>query len=86
MPSAKTSAKDIINAAKASIGNDNDYLSFSLLQAIKTLKFIQSKIDDYDEMIKYCVDKLDTKILTIPGIGYATAGMIFGRNWGYFKI
>ena len=75
----KTSAKDIINAAKASIGNDNEYLSFSLLQAIKTLKFIQSKIDDYDEMIKYCVDKLDTKILTIPGIGYATAGMILGE-------
>ena len=75
----KTSAKDIINAAKASIGNDNEYLSFSLLQAIKTLKFIQSKIDDYDEMMKYCVDKLDTKILTIPGIGYATAGMILGE-------
>ncbi|UKI50172.1 MAG: hypothetical protein L6U99_01525 [Clostridium sp.] len=55
----KTSAKDIINAAKASIGNDNEYLSFSLTSSYKkTLKFIQSKIDDYDEMIKYCVDKL----------------------------
>lgn len=57
----KTTAKDIINAAKASIGNDNDYLSFSLVQAIKTLNFIQSKINDYDEMIKYYVDKLNPK-------------------------
>ena len=75
----KTSAEDIINAAKASIGNDNEYLSFSLLQAIKTLNFIQSKIDDYDKMIKYYVDKLDTKITTIPCIGYTTAGLILGE-------
>ena len=75
----KTSAEDIINAAKASIGNDNEYLSFSLLQAIKTLNFIQSKIDDYDKMIKYYVDKLDTKITTIPGIGYTTIGVILGE-------
>lgn len=75
----KASAEDIINAAKASIGNDNEYLSFSLIQAIKTLNFIQSKIDDYDKMIKYYVDKLDTKILTIPGIGYTTAGLILGE-------
>ena len=75
----KASTEDIINAAKASIGNDNEYLSFSLIQAIKTLNFIQSKIDDYDKMIKYYVDKLDTKILTIPGIGYTTAGLILGE-------
>lgn len=75
----KTTAEDIINAAKASIGNDNDYLSFSLVQAIKTLNFIQSKINDYDEMTKYYVDKLNTKILTIPGIGYTTAGLILGE-------
>ena len=58
----KTTAEDIINAAKASIGNDNDYLSFSLVQAIKTLNFIQSKINDYDEMIKFYVDKHNTNI------------------------
>lgn len=75
----KTTAEDIINAAKASIGNDNDYLSFSLVQAIKTLNFIQSKINDYDEMIKYYVDKLNPKILTIPGVGYTTAGLILGE-------
>jgi transposase IS116/IS110/IS902 family protein len=36
-------------------------------------------VDDYDKMIKYYVDKLDTKILTIPGIGYTTAGLILGE-------
>ena len=30
-------------------------------------------------MIKYYVDKLDTKITTIPGIGYTTIGVILGE-------
>ncbi|UKI50521.1 MAG: hypothetical protein L6U99_03650 [Clostridium sp.] len=35
----KTSVKDIINAAKASIGNDNEYLSFFFTSSYKkTLK------------------------------------------------
>lgn len=75
----KITAQDVINAAKHSIGNDNEYLSFSLMQAIKTLNFIQSKVDGYDKMIKKYVDSLDTKILSIPGIGYTTAGLILGE-------
>jgi transposase len=75
----KTTASEVIKAAKASIGNDNEYLSFSLLQAIKTLNFIQSKIDDYDQMIKHYIELIDTKILTIPGVGYTTAGLILGE-------
>lgn len=75
----KTTAKEIIEAAKSSIGNDNDYLSFSLIQAINTLNFIQSKLDAYDNKIKEYVDMLDTKITSIPGVGYTTAGIILGE-------
>lgn len=75
----KVTAQVVINAAKHSIGNDNEYLSFSLIQAIKSLNFIQSKLDDYDKMIKKYVDCLDTKILSIPGVGYTTAGLILGE-------
>lgn len=75
----KTTALEVLNAAKSSIGNDNEYLSFSLIQAIKTLNFIQSKVNDYDTMIKKYVDSIDTPILTIPGIGYTTAGLILGE-------
>ena len=75
----KVKAIDVIDAARHSIGNDNEYLSFSLTQAIKTLEFIQSKVDEYDAMIKKYVDSLDTTILSIPGIGYTTAGLILGE-------
>lgn len=75
----KTTASEVLNAANASIGNDNEYLSFSLLQAIKTLNFIQSKVSDYDAVIKKYVTSLNTQILTIPGIGYTTAGLILGE-------
>lgn len=44
----KVSVGVIINAAKANICNDNEYLS---LQDIKTLNFIQFKINDYDKIL-----------------------------------
>lgn len=75
----KSSANDIINAAKTSIGNDNEYLSFALLQETNTLKFLKTKINEYDKFIKKYVDLVDTQILSIPGIGYVTAGLILGE-------
>ena len=75
----KTTAEDVLNAAKASIGNDSEYLSFSLVQTIKTLKFLEAKDKDYVDMIMYYVKQLDTKIITIKGVGYITAGIILGE-------
>lgn len=75
----KVSAVDVIKAAKNSIGIDSDILSFQLTQLIKRLKSLNSEIHEYDLMIKSYVDKINSKILTIPGIGYTTAGIILGE-------
>ena len=75
----KVKAIDIINIAKTSIGNDSEYLSFSLKQTINTIRFLTEKINSYDNMIKFYIEQLDTKILTIPGIGYVTAALILGE-------
>ncbi len=75
----KTSADDVIKAAKNSIGIDSDILSFQLTQLIKRLKSLNSEIHEYDSMIKSYVDKINSNILTIPGISYATAGIILGE-------
>lgn len=75
----KVSANDVIKAAKNSIGIDSDTLSFQLTQLIKRLKSLNSEIHEYDLMIKSYVDKINSKILTIPGIGYTTAGIILGE-------
>lgn len=75
----KVSANDVIKAAKNSIGIDSDILSFQITQLIKRLKSLNSEIHEYDLMIKSYVDKINSKILTIPGIGYTTAGIILGE-------
>lgn len=75
----KVSAVDVIKAAKNSIGIDSDILSFQLTQLIKRLKSLNSEIHEYDSMIKSYVDKINSNILTIPGIGYTTAGIILGE-------
>ena len=75
----KTTASEIIEKAKNSVGIDEKILSFQLIQAIKKLKFVQSQVDEYDEIIKEYVNMLDTKITTIPGVGYTTAGLILGE-------
>lgn len=75
----KTSATEVINSAKNSVGNNSDVLAFQLSQVIKQLKSTQSQIDDYDERIKELVDKTNKNILTVPGVGYTTAGAILGE-------
>lgn len=75
----KVSAVDVIKAAKNSIGIDSDILSFQLTQLIKRLKSLNFEIHEYDSMIKSYVDKINSNILTIPGIGYTTAGIILGE-------
>ena len=75
----KTTAESVILAAKNSIGNDSPYLSFSLEQAIKTLKFLDEKNKAYIQMINKYIELLDTKITSIKGVGSITAGIILGE-------
>ncbi len=77
--SCKTTASEIIESAKNNVGIDEKFLSFQLIQAIKKLKFVQSQVDEYNQFIKEYVDKLYTKITSIPGVGYVTAGLILGE-------
>lgn len=43
------------------------------------MEHIQKRIDKYDAKIKKYVDKLCPNLLTIPGVGYVTAGFIAGE-------
>lgn len=74
-----TQAYDLIQAAKSSIGNNSDHLSFQLLQGAKKLKSLESQILEYDLQIQYYVDLVNPIILSIPGVGYTTAGLILGE-------
>lgn len=74
-----TTASDVIEAAKNSIGIKSEHLYFLLKQAIKRIKIVQEQILEYDEQIIYYVNLVNQKILTIPGISYTTAWIILGE-------
>lgn len=46
----KSSAEDIINAAKTSVGIDSNALSFQLIHLIKRLKSLNDEINEYGEI------------------------------------
>jgi len=75
----KCSAKQIIDAAKRSVGLKDDFYAFELLDAIEEMEHIQNRIKGYDLQIKKYVDELCPNLLSIPGVGYTTAGLICGE-------
>ena len=75
----KCTAEQIIEAAKHSVGLSDDWYTFELLDAIAELEHIQKRIASYDAQIKLYVDEISPNILTIPGVGYVTAGLILGE-------
>lgn len=82
----KCTAEQLIAAAKASVGISEPHLAFQLTDAIEEMEHIQKRIKSYDAQIKEYVDLLCPNLLSIPGVGYTTAGLIAGeiRDIGRF--
>ncbi len=75
----KCTADQLIEAARHTVGLKSDCYAFELLDAIEELEHIQRRVDNYDAQIKRYVDELCPNLLSIPGIGYTTAGLIAGE-------
>jgi transposase len=75
----RCNAEQLIEAAKHTVGLKNEHYSFELLDAIKELEHIRCRIDSYDAQIKRYVDEICPNLLSIPGVGYTTAGLIVGE-------
>ena len=75
----KCSAEQLIAAAKTSVGISSDLYAFQLTDAIEEMEHIKRRIAGYDAQIKAYVDELCPNLLTIPGVGYVTAGFIAGE-------
>lgn len=75
----KCSALELINAAKNTAGIKSDYYSFQLIDAIEELEHIQMRVEKYDVQIENYVKQHFPNLLTIPGVGYITAGLIAGE-------
>ena len=73
----KLSASEILSLAKSSIGINNKSLETVLISKIKQLFFMQSQLEEFNQLIEAFVDKHhsdDIDLLTsIPGVGKPTA-------------
>lgn len=69
-------AKEIKHLAQNSIGLDSPLREFELVQIIHSIEFLQSQIDAIDKKLKEVMEKMNSPLLSIPGIGYTLAAII----------
>ena len=75
----KCSIDEILETAKHSVGISDECYAFELTDAIEEMEHIQHRVEKYDAQIKLLVDELCPNLLSVPGIGYTTAGLIAGE-------
>ena len=75
----KDTANLIRNAARNSIGSHMPAKSLELKHTIKLIKELTTEINEIETEIKSIMDKINSPILTIPGIGYNTGAMIIAE-------
>ena len=66
-------------AARTSIGSNMPAKSLELKHTIKLIKELTTEIDEIESEIKIIMDKINSPILTIPGINYRMGAMIIAE-------
>lgn len=64
--------------AKSSVGVDNPSLSLQVKHAILQIELYDEQIAEVESLYKEILDKMNTPILTIPGMSYNQAAVIIG--------
>ena len=67
------------DAARASIGSNMPAKSLELKHTIKLIQELDSEIDEIENEIKIIMDKINSPILSIPGISYRMGAMIIAE-------
>jgi transposase len=75
----KDMAQTLRNAARLSIGSSTPAKSLELKHTIKLIEEMSTSINEIEAEIKSIVDKLQTPILSIPGINYRMGAMILAE-------
>ena len=75
----KVKAEEIRNAARNSIGSNMSAKSLELKHTIKLIRELDSEIEEIESHIKTIMDKLNSPILSIPGISYRMGAMIIAE-------
>lgn len=73
---SRNKANEIREAARRSISTYLPAKSLELKHTIKLIRELTAEIDEIEAEIKKIMDALDSPILSVPGIGYATGAVI----------
>lgn len=65
--------------AAQSVGIKNDTLSLQILQSIQQIEMYTQQLSDIESSIQEIMDRMDSVIKTIPGIGTLNGAMILGE-------
>ena len=65
--------------ASQSVGIKNDTLSLQILQSIQQIEMYTAQLDEVEASIHEIMDRMDSVIKTIPGIGSLNGAMIIGE-------
>ena len=72
-------ALEIRDAARSSVGSRMPAKSLELQHTIRLIRELNSEIAEIEEQIQAIMDELNSPIITIPGIGFRMATMIFAE-------
>ncbi len=75
----KDTAKALKALATNSVGTNNDILSLQIKQSIIQIRLLDSQIKEVNDSIKALMEKVDSVLKTIPGIGDLNGAMILGE-------
>lgn len=76
---SREKALEIRQTARTSIGSDSHALSFELMQTIHFIEYYTQELAQLDKEIKNIVDKLQSPILSFPGISYGLGSVILSE-------
>lgn len=72
-------ALEIRDAARSSVGSRMPAKSLELQHTIRLIRELNSEIAEIEEQIQAIMDEINSPIITIPGIGFRMAAMIFAE-------
>ena len=75
----KETATTFRDSARASIGSNMPAKSLELKHTIKLIRELDAEIEEIENEIKIIMDKINSPILTIPGISYRMGAMIIAE-------
>jgi len=76
---SKENAVALRDLAKRSVGIPDDILALQITETIAQIELLESQLKTANASIKAVMDKLQTPILTIPGISITSAAQILGE-------